>query len=80
MANRRLLVSDGKAEFGPMPAMPAFIVPTPIGAIPSVLSITGVTILLIALQILLGRRHPWLPTRLMRLETDAQRLQTVEKT
>jgi hypothetical protein len=69
-----------KRGFGPMLAMPAFIASTPIGAIPGVPSATGVTILLIALQILLGRRHPWIPTRLMKVELSAKRLQTTVKT
>lgn len=52
-----------KRGFGPMLALPSFIACTPIGAIPGVPSIAGVTILLISLQILLGRRHPWLPQK-----------------
>ena len=65
-----------KRGFGPMLAMPAFIASTPIGAIPGVPSLTGVTILLIALQILLGRRHPWLPNAIMKLEIEGDHLHT----
>ena len=56
-----------KRGFGPMLALPSFIACTPIGAIPGIPSLAGATILLIALQILLGRRHPWLPERVMEL-------------
>ena len=52
-----------KRGFGPMLALPSFIACTPIGAIPGIPSLAGGTILLIALQILLGRRHPWLPQK-----------------
>ena len=45
-----------KRGFGPMLALPSFIACTPIGAIPGIPSLAGGTILLIALQILLGRR------------------------
>lgn len=66
-----------KRGFGPMLAMPSFIACTPIGAIPGVPSITGVTILLISLQILLGRRHPWLPQKVMELECEADQLRVI---
>ncbi|WP_421134458.1 exopolysaccharide biosynthesis protein [Alteromonas sp. A079] len=69
-----------KRGFGPMLALPAFVASTPLGAIPGVPSVTGVIILLIALQILLGRRHPWLPSRLMNVEIEAHRLKTIVKT
>lgn len=64
-----------KRGFGPMLALPAFIAATPIGAIPGVPTIAGVTILLIAMQILLGRRHPWLPATIMKIEMDAERIE-----
>ncbi|MEC8418306.1 MAG: exopolysaccharide biosynthesis protein [Pseudomonadota bacterium] len=66
-----------KRGFGPMLALPAFWACTPVGAIPGVPSIAGVTILLITLQILLGRRHPWLPSKIMALECDANQINTV---
>lgn len=50
-----------KRGFGPMLAVPAFIAATPIGAIPGIPTVTGVTIFLISLQILLAKKHPWLP-------------------
>ena len=66
-----------KRGFGPMLALPSFIACTPIGAIPGVPSLTGVTILLIALQILLGSRHPWLPQKVMEIHCDADQLRHV---
>ncbi len=68
-----------KRGFGPMLALPSFIACTPIGAIPGVPSITGVTILLISLQILLGQRHPWLPEKVMDLKCDADQLRSFVK-
>ena len=69
-----------KRGFGPMLALPSFIACTPIGAIPGIPSLAGGTILLIALQILLGRRHPWLPQKVMELQCDADQLRyMVEK-
>ena len=66
-----------KRGFGPMLALPSFIACTPIGAIPGIPSLAGGTILLIALQILLGRRHPWLPQRVMQLNCDADQLRHI---
>ena len=51
-----------KRGFGPMLAAPAFICSTPIGAIPGIPTVTGITIFLISLQVLLARNHPWLPS------------------
>ena len=66
-----------KRGFGPMLALPSFIACTPIGAIPGIPSLAGGTILLIALQILLGRRHPWLPQRVKQLNCDADQLRHI---
>ena len=66
-----------KRGFGPMLALPSFIACTPIGAIPGIPTLAGGTILLIALQILLGRRHPWLPQKVMQLNCDADQLRYI---
>ncbi|WP_394224348.1 exopolysaccharide biosynthesis protein [Alteromonas gracilis] len=66
-----------KRGFGPMLALPSFIACTPIGAIPGIPSLAGGTILLIALQILLGRRHPWLPKKVLELQCDADQLRYI---
>jgi hypothetical protein len=66
-----------KRGFGPMLAFPSFLACTPIGAVPGVPSLAGATILLIALQILLGRRHPWLPQKIMSIECEADKLRSV---
>lgn len=50
-----------KRGFGPMLAVPAFICSTPVGAIPGIPTVTGITIFLISLQVLLGMSSPWLP-------------------
>ncbi len=57
-----------KRGFGPMLAVPAFIAATPVGAIPGIPTVTGVTIFLIALQILLAKKHPWLPSTIREIE------------
>lgn len=57
-----LLAMMEKRGFGPMLAVPAFICSTPIGAIPGIPTVTGITIFLISLQVLLAKSHPWLPS------------------
>ena len=56
-----LLTMMEKRGFGPMLAVPAFICSTPIGAIPGIPTVTGITIFLISMQVLLAKSHPWLP-------------------
>jgi hypothetical protein len=48
--------------YGPLLLIPSLIALTPvIGAIPGISIITGVMIILVAAQMIVGRSHPWLP-------------------
>ncbi|MCW8090277.1 exopolysaccharide biosynthesis protein [Alteromonas sp. ASW11-130] len=67
----RLAESRG---FGPMLAVPAFISATPIGAIPGIPTVTGITIFLISLQVLLSKSHPWLPSAIKNINIDKDSL------
>lgn len=60
----------GKGGYVSMLAFSSFINCTLIGAISSVSSLTGVTILLIALQILLGSRHFSNPKKVIDINCD----------
>lgn len=60
-----LLEAVGVQAYGPLLLVPALIAALPvIGAIPGMSIVTGSVIGLIALQVLIGRRQPWLPKRL----------------
>ncbi len=50
--------------FGALLIAPTLITILPTGAIPGIPAICGLFIILIALQILFSRKHPWLPTYL----------------
>lgn len=50
--------------FGPLLIAPTVLVILPTGAIPGVPAICGVFILLISVQILFGKKTPWLPKKL----------------
>lgn len=60
-----LLEAVGMQAYGPMLLVPSLIAALPvIGAIPGMSIVTGSVVALIAVQVLFGRRHPWLPGRL----------------
>ncbi len=50
--------------FGPLLLAPALMAILPLGAIPGVPAFAGLFIAVIALQMLMGRRYPWLPQRI----------------
>ncbi len=67
----------GRRSFGPMLLLAGLIILAPlIGDIPGVPTLIGIFVFLIALQLMLGREHFWLPAFL--LERQIQR-QTVHK-
>lgn len=59
-----VLDTFGTRAFGPLLAIPALIVISPIGAIPGVPAIFAVFIVLIAGQHLFGLSYPWIPSAL----------------
>lgn len=54
--------------------VPALIVVTPLSAIPGLSSIIGLSIALIAVQMVFGRDHVWLPDWIMQRRVARQRL------
>jgi hypothetical protein len=64
----------GKRSFGPMLLVPGLIGLSPIGAIPGLPGVMAVVELFFACQILLGRRHPWLPEIIARRSVSTARL------
>lgn len=64
-------------SYGPLLLLPALIAVAPTGAIPGMSIFTGSIIGLLALQMLAGRRHPWLPARLERFAFPRERLVSI---
>ncbi|MDY6859805.1 MAG: exopolysaccharide biosynthesis protein [Pseudomonadota bacterium] len=64
----------GRASFVPVLMAPALAVVTPLSGIPLFSSICGIMIMLVAGQLLLGRRHLWLPRWLTRQTVPSERL------
>lgn len=50
--------------FGPLLLAPQLLILLPTGALPGVPTLSGVLIILIAGQIVLGYKHPWLPRKI----------------
>ncbi|GAB5406822.1 MAG: exopolysaccharide biosynthesis protein [Aureliella sp.] len=63
-----IMDSVSKRGFGPLLLIPALISVSPIGAIPGMSIVTGSLIALIAIHMLLGKEHPWIPKRLEEFE------------
>lgn len=60
--------------FGPLLMLPAIVTILPTGAIPGVPDVCAALMALVAVQILAGRRKPWLPERLKRLGVPSAKL------
>lgn len=74
-----LIAAAEERGFGPLLLVPALLVLTPIGAIPLVPTLMALLNTLIAAQLLIGRRHPWLPRRLRRVKIARQRFEAAHR-
>lgn len=68
-----LLDAYGTRSFGPVIALLALIVISPLGAVPFLPILFAALILLIAVQILFGRKHPWVPDRIRKIAFDRKK-------
>ncbi|SLN22247.1 exopolysaccharide biosynthesis protein [Roseisalinus antarcticus] len=71
---RMLLRVFGTASFVPALMIPAILVVSPLSGIPFFSSICGLTIALVALQMLFRRTHLWLPAVLMERQVTGRQL------
>ncbi|NNC23304.1 exopolysaccharide biosynthesis protein [Salinisphaera sp. USBA-960] len=72
-----VLTVIGERGFGPLVLIMALLVLLPTGAVPGVPTACGLCIVLIAGQLVVGKRRPWLPARLRRLSIDRMRYKQV---
>src|SRR5690606_3800461 len=56
-----LLEAVGRRSFGPMLLVPGLLVLSPLSGVPGVPTLSGAIVLLIAVQLLVGRKYFWLP-------------------
>ncbi len=64
----------GSRSYGPFLLVPALIEETPIGSIPGVPTALALIIALFAVQMLIGRKHMWLPEWIKRREIGAEKV------
>ena len=69
-----IVESFGSRSYGPMLLVPALIGISPVGGIPGVPSFLAVTLLLIAVQMVFGKDHLWLPGILKDRSVDGEKL------
>jgi hypothetical protein len=74
VALQDLVESCGTASFVPALMVPALLVVTPLSGIPLISSICGITIALIAAQMLWKRDHVWLPGFVLRRQVPGRKL------
>lgn len=68
-----MLQASGERSFGPMILLPGLLVLSPLSGIPGLPSLAALAVALVTLQLLIGRRHFWLPRWLLRRSVPAQR-------
>ena len=56
-----LMTAIGERSFGPLILVPSLIAVSPVGAVPGLPAITSIIVILLAVQMLLGHKHFWLP-------------------
>jgi len=66
-----VLERAGTRAYGPLVLVIGLFGLGPTGAVPGATLVTGSLLLLLALQMVFGRDHPWLPSRLLRLSFDS---------
>ncbi len=72
-----ILQALDQRSYGPILLLPALIAVAPTGAIPGMSIVTGSIILAISVQLLLGRKSPWLPNRFGSFSFSRDRLVSV---
>ncbi|SER75157.1 Uncharacterized conserved protein [Tranquillimonas rosea] len=71
---REVVAAFGQTSFLPVMLIPALLVISPLSGIPLFSSFCGISIALIAGQMLARRRHLWLPDFIMRRRLDGARM------
>lgn len=69
-----LMGTIGKRSFGPVLLLIGLILVSPLSGIPTLPSTMGVAVLLIALQMLVRRKHIWLPGWILRRQIGQSKL------
>ena len=71
---RDMLDAVGRRSYGPILLLLGFLALSPLAVIPGANWLVAILTLLIAIQILLGRSFPWIPSRFLKIEFPRQTL------
>lgn len=75
-----VMYAIGERGYAPLTLILALIAMLPTGAVPGVPSVCGVSIAMVSVQLVFGKRYPWLPARLRRLSiSHARYTKTAER-
>ena len=78
---RNLLNAWGDRSYGPLFIVLGFFAGTPLAAIPGAAAVVGIIITLLALQMIFGMSHPWLPGFILKRSVSEDSLKEMrEKT
>lgn len=61
-----MMEAVGRRSFGPIVLLVGLVAMSPLSGIPTIPSILGIVVVLVAGQLLVGRKHFWIPKRLLR--------------
>lgn len=76
---QEILEAVGQRSFGPLLLVPGLIILSPISGIPGASTLGGLTVLLIAGQMLIGRDHFWVPQFILRRKISRRRMSKAGK-
>lgn len=71
---RDVVEALGRASFSPLLMLPAMVVVTPASGIPLLSTVCGISIAMIAFQMIVHRDHVWLPKWIMRRHAHKERI------
>lgn len=74
-----LLEAWGDRSYGPLFIIIGLFTATPLSAIPPTAAVTGVVIALLAVQMLFGKHHPWLPRAVRERSISVKKLRAARQ-
>jgi len=69
-----LMRALGDRSYGPIIMALGLVAATPLAAFPGAAGVLALPVIALAAQMILGRAHPWLPRRLLRMSVQEERL------
>lgn len=71
---KEVITAVGTRSFGPLLMLVGVLIASPLSGIPSFPSIVAVIVLMVSLQLLMGRKHFWLPAWLLRRTVPREKM------